>query len=135
MCVSKYVCVFICILVCIQCVCVSVCLSVYVQYVCMCVCTVCMYICVCMYVYACMHVSMYVCLSVCLSVCMYGGVPGSPRLCWRLTMPPRVQRRSSLLRWALRRLVTDQGSTNRERGTQREVAGVSQQIKRGERIC
>lgn len=31
----------------------------------------------------------------------------SPRLCWRLTIPPSVHLRSSLFRWALRLLVTD----------------------------
>lgn len=40
------------------------------------------------------------CFPACVCMC-------SPRLCWRLTMPPSVHLRSSRFRWALRRLVTD----------------------------
>lgn len=51
------------------------------------------------------HFSRRVCVShACMHVCV---PPFSPLLCWRLTMPPRVQRRSNLFRWALRLLVTD----------------------------
>lgn len=39
----------------------------------------------------------------------------SPRLCWRLTMPPSVHLRSSRFRWALRRLVTDTDGWGKEK--------------------
>lgn len=62
---------------------------------------------VCMYVYQRFHVEYEGIHPTRLFVRACVLPPRSPLLCWRLTIPPRVQRRSSLFRCALRLLVTD----------------------------